>query len=202
MGFPNYITLSRFLLIPVITYFYLHQRYDLSLLFLLLAGLSDLVDGGLARFLKQRTKLGTILDPAADKILMFVLFILFTWFGRIPKWLTAMVIARDVYIVLGVLYLKIVCKKFYVRPTYISKLNTFFQIAVLFLCLFYSYLQTNVLWGENYEPLVLMSFHVSIALAAIFTVSSGLQYTVIGIAIFKGKLNDVSFEEKNKIGSE
>lgn len=202
MGFPNYITLSRFLLIPVITYFYLHQRYDLSLLFLLLAGLSDLVDGGLARFLKQRTKLGTILDPAADKILMFVLFILFTWFGKIPKWLTTMVIARDVYIVLGVFYLKVICKKFYVRPTYISKLNTFFQIAVLFLCLFYSYLQTNVSWGENYEPFVQMSFQVSIALAAIFTIASGLQYTLIGVAIFKGKLSDVSFEEENKTSSE
>ncbi len=199
MGLPNYITLSRFLLIPAIFYFYLHQRYDLSLLLLILAGASDLLDGVLARFLKQRTKLGTILDPAADKILMFVLFILFTWFGKIPRWLTAIVIARDVYIVLGVLYLKIVCKKFYVRPTYISKLNTFFQISVLFFCLFYSYLKTNTSWGANYESLIQNAFHVSIALAAIFTIASGLQYTLVGIAIFRGKLSDVSFEEKSKI---
>ncbi len=200
MGLPNYITLSRFLLIPVIFYFYLQERYDISLLLLILAGGSDLLDGMLARFLKQRTKLGTILDPAADKILMFVLFILFTWFGKIPRWLTAIVIARDVYIVLGVLYLKVVCKKFYVRPTYISKLNTFFQISVLFFCLFYSYLKSNTLWGESYESLVQSVFHISIALAAIFTAASGLQYTLVGIAIFRGKLSDVSFEEKSKTG--
>src|SRR5215813_2402970 len=102
IGLPNTITLTRFFVIPLIPYFYLTHQQGWALLMLCYAGFSDLLDGALARFMGQRSKLGAILDPAADKTLMFVSFLTLGWVRQLPLWLVFLVIVRDVYIVMGV----------------------------------------------------------------------------------------------------
>ncbi|MFO1518865.1 MAG: CDP-alcohol phosphatidyltransferase family protein [bacterium] len=197
LGLPNIITLTRLIAIPFISYFYLVEQYDWALYLLMYAGFSDLLDGGLARFMKQRTKLGAILDPAADKILMFVMFITLAWARQIPFWLMLLVFLRDLYIVTGVFILKFRYKKVYIRPTYVSKMTTFFQLSLLFFCLLLSYLPIFPFgWGKALSPWVLTAYQASFLLTVIFTVASGIHYTLVGIALYRGKLHEVPSPEE------
>lgn len=203
IGLPNYITLSRFFFIPGIAYSYLRGEYGLALFFLFIAGFSDLLDGFLARRLKQRSKLGAILDPAADKVLMLVSFGVLAFTQKIPGWLFILVVGRDVYIVLGVLILKLACKKLYIKPTYLSKLTTFSQLSLLSLCLLLTYLehapQLNL---QSFEALMLRLIPIGVWAVAFLTIGSGLQYTGVGINLFRGKLDHVSYEEEVKTRSQ
>ena len=189
MGLPNYITLLRLFLVPVLGYFYLTGHFDWAMGILIVAGISDVLDGALARYLKQSTKLGTLLDPAGDKLLMAVSFFALAWMGRIPFWLFALVLGRDVYIVLGVLLLKWICKRLYVEPTILSKLNTFFQLSLLFFCTLHAIFEVN--WSNTSLSWFYLSeqgLKVTIWFAALFTVLSGLQYTWIGIQVYRKKI--------------
>ena len=93
---PNMICVVRILLVaPIVTYL-AEERYGLALILILIAGLSDALDGYLARRFDWRTRLGGLLDPAADKLLMFSVFVTLTWMGWVPVWFTAIVVGRDV----------------------------------------------------------------------------------------------------------
>lgn len=191
IGLPNYITLSRFLIIPLIALSYIREEYGYSLLLVLLAGFTDLLDGILARALGMRSRLGTILDPAADKLLMLVTFLSLGWMHRLPVWVVALVIGRDIYIVLGVFFLKMKCKKLYVRPTYLSKMTTFFQISLLFFSIIYSYLEAHPLpWVLQWAPLISLLTFISFYLGVLFTLMSGLHYSLIGWMIYRGKIKE------------
>ncbi len=187
-GLPNYITLLRFILIPFISLSFLKGRYDLSLLFLLCAAISDLLDGALARILGQRSKLGAILDPAADKTLMFVLILTFGWARQISWIVVLLIVLRDLYIVLGTLFLKIKCKRIYIRPTYLSKATTFFQVSLLALSLARAFVTSKsnsfhslgISWMQDF-------FILANVLAVLFTLASGLHYTLIGLAIYRNR---------------
>lgn len=189
MGIPNYITLTRLFLVPVLAYCYLRGRFDWAMGVLFIAGVSDVLDGALARYLKQKTKLGTLLDPAGDKLLMAVSFFTLAWIGKIPFWLFILVLGRDLYIVCGVLLLKWICKRLYVEPTLLSKLNTFFQLSLLFFCTLHATLEKNwdnsplnwLYWSEK-------TFELTVLLAAFFTVLSGLQYTWIGVQVYRARI--------------
>jgi cardiolipin synthase len=195
IGLPNYITLLRLLVIPVISFFYLREHYGWALVLLIFAGISDLVDGALARFLKQRTKLGAILDPAADKFLMLVSFLTLAWVHQVPIWLVLLVILRDVYIVFGVTFLKFTCKKLYIRPTYLSKMNTFFQLLFIFLSMTQTYLKNaSYGWSGGLISFIDLTLSISIYVVAFVTFMSGLHYTLIGIAIFQGRGEKRSLE--------
>ncbi|MBL7684695.1 MAG: CDP-alcohol phosphatidyltransferase family protein [Deltaproteobacteria bacterium] len=183
---PNFITISRLLAIPFIAYFFSRGQYEQSLMILIYAGLSDLIDGGLARALSSRTKLGAILDPAADKLLMFVGYFTLAFAHVIPFWVAFLVFLRDLYIVLGVLFLKTRHKRIFIRPTYLSKMTTFFQLFLLSFGFLSTYLPVARWdWLKNLSEEAHLAFQINLFLMILFTALSAIHYTFIGIAILK-----------------
>jgi len=130
---PNVLTMLRLFTVPFLVIEILDGRWKTSFLLLWLAGLSDGLDGLLARWLKQRTKLGEFLDPIADKVLLSTLFVVLTHVGVIPRYVTVLVFSRDLGILLisSLLYVTNMLRDF--RPTWLGKANTFLQILTVLL---------------------------------------------------------------------
>lgn len=129
---PNQLTLLRLLFIPFIVIFILDQDYAWALGLFVLAGLTDNLDGMLARWLKQKTVLGQYLDPIADKLLLSTLFLVLSFAGKIPWKFTVLVFSRDVGIVVtsAIVYATTSLRDF--RPSAYGKANTVAQILTLF----------------------------------------------------------------------
>ena len=111
----------------------LEQRYTEALILFFIAGASDGVDGFLAKHYGWTSRLGGILDPLADKLLLVSCLSVLTWNGLIPVWLLAMVIIRDVVIVAGATVYNFRIARFEAQPTFISKINTVAQILLVLL---------------------------------------------------------------------
>jgi len=99
MTLPNYITLGRFIAVPVIVYAMIHDYLISAFIIFLLAGLSDAVDGAIARHFNQKSTLGAWLDPIADKALLVSVYIVLGILGTLPDWLVIIVVSRDAFIV-------------------------------------------------------------------------------------------------------
>ena len=127
------LALLRLALVPVMAYFAWSGEYAIALPIFLVAALSDLVDGYIARRFKLVSKLGAALDPVADKLNMFVATVLLAWQGLIPIWLAVAIIGRDIIIVVGALAYRIARGHLEIKPTRLSKVNTFIEFAVLLL---------------------------------------------------------------------
>jgi cardiolipin synthase (CMP-forming) len=129
------LTLLRLLFVPFITIAIIEQRFDLALAIFVIAGLSDGLDGLLARWLKQKTTLGEYLDPIANKLLLSTTFLVLSATGHLPWWVTVMVFSRDVGILLvsAVLYITTSLRDY--RPSIFGKANTVAQIATVLLVL-------------------------------------------------------------------
>ena len=125
---PNIISLLRLLLVPVIIGFVANEQWQLALYGFVIAGLSDAVDGYIARNYNLRTELGAYLDPLADKALLVSMFVTLGILGLFPFWLVTLVVTRDVLIVGGILLAWLLGSPMAMRPTKLSKLNTFGQI--------------------------------------------------------------------------
>lgn len=130
-SFPNLLTLLRLSFIPFVVSSILDGRYRIALTLFVLAGISDGLDGLLARALGQRTKLGEYLDPIADKLLISTLFLVLSAMHRIPWRVTAVVFGRDIIIlvVCALVYVTTPLRDF--RPTIYGKANTVAQILTL-----------------------------------------------------------------------
>lgn len=133
---PNAITLLRLLLMLPITWLLWQARYPEALLLAALAGVSDAVDGALARRFGWRSEFGAFLDPLADKTMVVVLFVVLTMRGHIPLWLAVVVVGRDAIILLGAGLYRLLFHELNMAPTLISKINTATQVIVLLLLLF------------------------------------------------------------------
>ena len=132
---PNLISIIRIILIiPVLLLIY-SESYDLALFLFLLAGLSDALDGYLAKKFNWRTRVGALLDPVADKLLVAGTFIILTWLGLVPLWLAVIVVSRDIIIALGVFIYSFVYEPFRGEATKISKINTFLEILYVLMVL-------------------------------------------------------------------
>ncbi|EKD41401.1 MAG: hypothetical protein ACD_73C00731G0002 [uncultured bacterium] len=140
---PTYITLIRFVLIPFFVNLFLNGSYKLALILFVLAGITDFLDGYLARTLNQRSSLGSMLDPLADKFLMLFSFILLSSRGYIPDIVTYFVIGRDLFILLGIGLLWAFKIKLYYKPTILSKIGTTFQILLLCHTFLFVYISHN-----------------------------------------------------------
>ncbi|MCC7344297.1 MAG: CDP-alcohol phosphatidyltransferase family protein [Deltaproteobacteria bacterium] len=183
---PNSLTLLRILLVPVFTYFFLKGEYRIALITFVVTGLTDVVDGFLARLLRKKTTIGAVLDPAADKLLMLVTFIVLAMRDLVPPWLSALVILRDLWIVVGTWILKHLKKKLYFQPTRLSKLNTFFQLFTVFLAFLLTFIRVEQpVFLLPYESWVGSALRYVIYVCAGMTVASGIQYTRIGIHILR-----------------
>ena len=128
---PNLLTLARICLAPFLVAAILENRFALSFGLFVAAGLTDALDGTLARILKQRTVLGSYLDPVADKLLLSTLFLVLMHQGLIPVRVTVMVFGRDVgiLVVAALLYAAVGRREF--APSIFGKANTFAQIAAV-----------------------------------------------------------------------
>lgn len=127
---PNIITILRILLVIPIMVLLIRQEYRTVLVFFAIAGLSDGVDGFLARRYNWRTALGALLDPLADKFLLVGVYLVLGWSGLIPFWLMLLVILRDVLIIGGALAYRRLCDDLSMEPTLVSKINTLLQILL------------------------------------------------------------------------
>lgn len=163
---PNMITLARLAAVPATIWLILQHRLDLAFLLFLAAGISDGLDGWLARATNSRSAIGALLDPVADKALLVSVYVTLAAIGVLPDWLAILVVFRDVVIVGGLLVLWMLGAKPQIKPLYISKLNTLMQIVLAAMALFVA--------GYAMPMTVLME--VLIWLVAATTLASGIAY--------------------------
>ena len=173
MNIPNFLSLLRVILVPVIVIFLIQESYAKALIVFVIAGLTDALDGAVARLLNKQTKLGSFLDPLADKILLSTSFIALAIFGLIPSWLAVIVISRDFMILLGIMILYMMSVTYEIKPVFVSKVTTTLQIATVFFALL---LKTYTFDVISYNWIIILSW-----LTASFTIISGLIYIIKGI---------------------
>jgi len=172
---PNLLTLLRICLAPFLVAAILEGRFALGFALFIVAGLTDALDGTLARLLKQRTVLGAYLDPVADKLLLSTLFLVLMHMSLIPVTVTVLVFGRDVgiLVVAAILYAATGRREF--SPSLLGKANTLVQVAAVAAVLLQAMLRdqhASVRWVEVFEAWAL---YATMAL----TVASGLQYAWI-----------------------
>lgn len=127
---PNIISVARILLSFPLAYLLLQEQFGEALILYFVAGVSDALDGYLAKSRGWYSRLGSILDPLADKVLLLTTYIVLGWIGVLPLWLVLMVIGRDVVIVSGALTYHALYGSYDMAPTWISKINTTLQIVL------------------------------------------------------------------------
>jgi len=169
---PNMLTVSRILMTPGIVMAFADRRFDIAWMLFALAGLTDALDGALARILKQRSSFGAMLDPLADKILLDTSFICLALQDWIPNWLAVLVVSRDVFIVGGLALLQYsgVDVKRGIKPVWFSKCATLAQILLVLLIMVEHSL------AVSYPGLGLGL----VATVAVLTAASGVYYVNLG----------------------
>jgi cardiolipin synthase len=128
---PNAICIFRIVLVGPIVWLLLSQRYVTALALIVVAGASDGLDCWLAKTFGWKTRLGSLLDPAADKLLLVSVFLCLAWVGSVPRALVAIVVIRDVVIVTGAIVYQWLIAPLSGQPTMVSKLNTAAQLALI-----------------------------------------------------------------------
>lgn len=166
MNLPNVITVSRILLVPVVVWLIISGRPQTAFFTFLIAGLSDALDGFLAKRYGWQTVLGAYLDPIADKALLVSIYVSLGLFGHLPAWLVIAVVSRDLLIVGAILLSWVLDRPIDVRPLPISKINTVGQILLALMVL--ANLGFGLDWAELNEA-------VSFAVATL-TVLSAAAY--------------------------
>ena len=169
MNIPNSLTIIRILLVPVYIGFMTYGAYGFALLALLMAGLTDAIDGPIARKLNQRTRLGTVLDPLADKLLLTSGFMTLSILHLVPSWLVILVVSRDVILLLGTAVAHVTNTPIDITPTFLGKGTTVLQLSYVLLVVLLTWrgLGLSVL-----TPLL-------VAMVG-FTLASGLHYLYRG----------------------
>lgn len=130
MSLPNIITIARILAVPLAVWLIISQDFLLAFLVFVLAGLSDAVDGFIARRWQLKSELGAMLDPLADKLLLVSIYVTLGFQKVMPAWLVILVVSRDVLIVGGVVINMMMDKPMEMRPLMVSKVNTAAQIIL------------------------------------------------------------------------
>ena len=133
---PNVITFARLCAVPLAFWLVLEHRLDRAFFLFVGAGLSDAVDGWLARRNGGGNLVGAVLDPVADKALLVTMYVTLAAVHELPDWLAILVVFRDLVIVGGVIVLAVLGQPVTIRPLYVSKLNTLLQLVLVALTLF------------------------------------------------------------------
>ena len=166
----NQITILRLVFVPVFAILVIDQEYRAALLILAAAALSDIVDGTVARLLKQETPLGVALDPIADKALMTTAYVTLAFRDVLPWWLSILVISRDVSIIMTALLISLVAGYRPFHPSIPGKLSTVVQVATVFVAL-------GFVAHIPYASARLVQ--VFVYSAATLTVASGIHYLIV-----------------------
>ena len=173
MNLPNLITISRLLITPYIVWLLLIENYFLGFVFFLLSGISDALDGFIAKKFNQTTLLGSYLDPIADKFLIVSAIVLLGYNGHVPIWLIIIIVSRDIAIFGAVIISWMLGTNLRIEPLLISKINTFLQIL-------YIVLTFMIILNDKYlEQLVLTLHEINTFLIALTTIISWLSYLKI-----------------------
>jgi len=138
---PNILTVIRFLLVPPVVYYMLKHEFGPALVLFAAAGFSDALDGFLARRYHWSSRVGALMDPLADKLLMVSSFLTLGWLGLLPYWLVGLVILRDVVIVIGAIIYNARIEQVEADPSIVSKLNTLAQILLVLSVMFSNSIQ-------------------------------------------------------------
>ena len=172
MNIPNFLSLLRIILVPFVVIFLIQGSYGKALFTFTLAGLTDALDGTLARLLNRQTVLGSYLDPIADKLLLTASFVTLSILGVIPSWLTVIVISRDFIILLGIAILSMISVPYVIKPAVVGKITTALQVGTIFLALLFQAVFRNI----SYDWIMILCW-----VTGFFTVASGLTYITRGI---------------------
>ena len=168
LSVPNALSLLRIILTPLIAYAIIENHLGLALGVMTVAGLTDMLDGAIARYFNQRTLVGAYLDPLADKLMLISAIVALFINGKVPLFLFLAVIFRDVIIVIGAILYEVVTHKLEMQPTFTSKATTFFQIVLVIVALL--------------TPLVSLPAWLKPAMIWLtfgFTCFSGVQYMLL-----------------------
>ncbi|MCR4310687.1 MAG: CDP-alcohol phosphatidyltransferase family protein [Deltaproteobacteria bacterium] len=179
INIANGLTATRVLLVPYFAYLLISGRGKAALLVFAVCGATDALDGLLARWLRQRTLAGTLLDPIADKLLMATAFIVLSYVHIVPLRLAIMVISRDIFILVGSFLYLLLFDSSDIRPTVLSKANTAVQVltVIYFLAVAAFPAEARAL-GTGMRSL---PDRIVTMICAATTVASGLQYLYLGI---------------------
>ncbi|MBI5586964.1 MAG: CDP-diacylglycerol--glycerol-3-phosphate 3-phosphatidyltransferase [Deltaproteobacteria bacterium] len=164
LNVPNTLTLFRIFLVPVFIYLTVKDRLHAATVVFIVAGVTDAIDGFIARTFKQRTEFGANIDPLADKLLLSGAFIVLTIKGFVPLWLCVPVIIRDIVILAGVIMLRSSGRKVVIAPSVFGKLTTLLQITTVVYAMAFS--------GKTGD----IPFLSIAAVTALVTVYTGFDY--------------------------
>ena len=167
---PNQLTFLRLGFLPLFIILVFYRRYGWALGILVFAGLTDSLDGLLARSLNQKTSLGAYLDPIADKLLLSSSFVVLALNGQIRWWLTILVLGRDVLILTTAVVILLTAGYRAFPPSIYGKITTTLQIFLVF---------TVLAAAVFHWPLFIVSRQILVYLVAGFTVFSGFHYSVV-----------------------
>lgn len=166
MSLPNLITLGRILLVPVVVWAIASGEVQLAFWLFLLAGVSDAIDGFLAKNFGLQTELGAYLDPLADKALLVSIYVTLAIAGLIPRWVAIAVVARDVMIVGAIMLAALMARPVKIRPLVVSKVNTTAQIAFA----------AMVLASDGFGLSLGYAFHLGLLAVGLLTALSAAAY--------------------------
>jgi len=169
VNLPNALTLLRIILVPLLIALLVRENFGIALWVFVVAGVSDLLDGFIAKRFDLCTRLGAILDPLADKLLIVASFLVLAAGGRLPWWLAAVVILRDLVIVGGACAYHFRAGEVEMAPSPLSKANTFVQLCLILLVLLQG---AGVVRTVNWLPLVQ-------GVVLFTTIVSGVHYVVV-----------------------
>ncbi len=172
INIPNSLTILRIVLVPAIVILLMQGSFKIAIVVFLISGLTDILDGYLARVLNQQTVLGSYLDPIADKALMISCYVTLAVKKILPGWLSVVVISRDCIILIGVAVLSLMSVSYKIQPALIGKLTTAVQILTVFVFLVSRAVPGSVA-ASVMEGLIWIT--------AFFTVASGFHYITVGV---------------------
>jgi len=181
---PNQLTVLRMAFVPLLVLLIVYQHNGLALIVFVAAGLTDMLDGLIARKYGRKTYLGTFLDPAADKLLLVSAFTTLSSSSleltvRIPLWLTITVISRDVLLVLSVLIINLTIGRQAFPPSILGKCTTVFQLGLVMVVLLSNHLRNEL-------PGIELLVYLTLAL----TVTSGVHYMLQGMRMMGTETED------------
>ncbi len=168
LNIPNMLTLARIFITPFIVYAIIEHQPVLALILMGVAGLTDLLDGAIARVLNQRSTVGAFMDPLADKLMLISTIVTLYFIDQIPAYVFLAVIFRDMVIMVGALAYELVTHNLEMTPTIASKITTFLQIMLVLTVL------ADMAWGI---PQLLLQSMLWATFA--FTCISGAQYMIV-----------------------
>jgi len=171
VNLPNFITLLRIAATPVAVWLIVENHLIWAFWVFIVAGISDGVDGFIAKRFNMETELGKYLDPIADKVLLVSVYVTLGIEGILPNWVVILVVFRDVFIVGGALLFETMTHSLTMQPLMVSKINTVLQIT----------LATTVMASVGYGIALAGVLDILMVLTAMATILSGVTYAVVWV---------------------